>query len=115
MTRLILWAYSLLAWVFWLGTDSIDIVALATNMIAIFDGFRGSPALSMKRACIPISRMKAMFPLSETCFHYQKKFSANQAVRLRCPENFWRGMVVSLRRIGLTSCLMRQACSPKIH
>ena len=23
MTRLILWAYSLLAWVFWLGTDSI--------------------------------------------------------------------------------------------
>jgi hypothetical protein len=59
--------------------------------------------------------MKAMFPLSETCFHYQKKLSANQVIRLRCPENFWRGIVVSLRRIGLTSCLMRQACSPKIH
>src|SRR5262249_44909676 len=58
---------------------------------------------------------KAMFPLSETCFHYQKKLSADQAIRLRCPENFWRVIVVSLRGIGLTSCLMRQAFSPKIH
>ena len=29
-----------------------------------------------------------MFLVSETCFHYQKKPSANQAIRLRCPENF---------------------------
>src|SRR5215472_9721366 len=28
MTRLILWAYSRWAWMFWLGTDSIDICVL---------------------------------------------------------------------------------------
>jgi hypothetical protein len=31
-----------------------------------------------------------MFHLSETCFYYQTKLSANQAIRLRCAENFWR-------------------------
>src|SRR5580698_7542322 len=40
MTRLILWAYSLLEWVFWIGTDSIDIVLQNTPQFEEADGCR---------------------------------------------------------------------------
>src|ERR1700693_3589491 len=46
MTRLILWAYSLLAWVFWLGTDSIDIVSQNTPIAPMRSASKSLTAIS---------------------------------------------------------------------
>src|SRR5580692_5737941 len=58
MTRLILCAYSLLAWVFWLGTDSIDIVSQNTPIAPMRSASKSLTAIGRQALCSPAWRIR---------------------------------------------------------
>src|SRR5580704_1053423 len=58
MTRLILWAYSLLAWVFWLGTDSIDMVSQNTPIAPMRSASKSLTAIRRHVVCSPAWRLR---------------------------------------------------------
>src|ERR1700684_2631802 len=67
MTRLILWAYSLLAWVFWLGTDSIDIVSQNIPIAPTRTGTPDSPTAALlgqqRSSLVPAQRAYRRSPV----------------------------------------------------